>query len=138
MLTYNQLYMLQTSGFFISFMVSFDEQKLLILMQFIMIAIVYTYCILRYNRQIDIQPSHACGQDCCCCSVTKSCPTLHNPMDYSTPSFPVPHHLLEIAQFYVHCISDAIQPRMFIKIFFPFLKKLACQNNPLLGLFIFM
>ena len=44
------------------------------------------------------------------CSVTKSCPTLHNPMDCSTPSLPVPHRLLEFAQVHVHCIGDAIQP----------------------------
>ena len=34
----------------------------------------------------------------CCCSVTQSCPTLCNPMDYSTPGFPVLHQLLELAQ----------------------------------------
>ena len=27
----------------------------------------------------------------CCCSVAKSCPTLCNPMDCSTPGFPVFH-----------------------------------------------
>ena len=34
-----------------------------------------------------------------CCSVTKSCPTLHDPMDCSTPGFPVPHHLLQFPKF---------------------------------------
>ena len=47
---------------------------------------------------------------CCCCPVTKLCPTLHDPMDCSTPGFPVPHHLPEFAQVHVHWISDAIQP----------------------------
>ena len=47
-----------------------------------------------------------------CCSVTKSCPILCNPMDCSTPGFPVPHHLLEFAQVHVHCICDAIQPSL--------------------------
>ena len=28
-----------------------------------------------------------------CCSVTKSCPSLHDPMGYSIPGLPVPHHL---------------------------------------------
>ena len=42
-----------------------------------------------------------------CCSVAQSCPTLFNPMDCSTPGFPVLHHLLEFAQTHV---SDAIQP----------------------------
>ena len=41
---------------------------------------------------------------------TQSCLTLQNLMDYSTPGFPVLHHLLELAQTHVHWISDAIQP----------------------------
>ena len=36
----------------------------------------------------------------CCCSVTQSCLTLCDPMDISTPGFPVLHHLLEFAQTY--------------------------------------
>ena len=31
----------------------------------------------------------------CCCSVAQPCLTLCNPMDCSTPGFPVPHHLPE-------------------------------------------
>ena len=45
-----------------------------------------------------------------CCSVARSCPTLFDLMDCSTPGFPVPHRLLEFAQVHVHCIGDAIQP----------------------------
>ena len=30
---------------------------------------------------------------CYCCSVTKSCPTLSDPMDCSVPGFPVLHYL---------------------------------------------
>ena len=44
------------------------------------------------------------------CSVTQLCLTLCNPMDCSTPGFPVLHHLLELAQTHVHWVSDAIQP----------------------------
>ena len=44
---------------------------------------------------------------CCCFSVTNSCPTLGNPMNCSTPGFPVLHYLL--AQTQVHWVSDAIQ-----------------------------
>ena len=33
-----------------------------------------------------------------------------DPMDYSMPDIPVPHHLPEFAQAHVPCISDAIQP----------------------------
>ena len=43
------------------------------------------------------------------CPVAKSYPTLCDPMDCSTPAFPVLHHLLELAQISVHWISDAIQ-----------------------------
>ena len=46
---------------------------------------------------------HLRGDCCyCCCSVTKLCPALHDPMDCSTPGFPVPHHLPEFAQVHVH------------------------------------
>ena len=48
--------------------------------------------------------------DCCYCSVTQSCLTLCNPMDCSTPGFPVLHCLPELAQTHVHWVSDAIQP----------------------------
>ena len=34
-----------------------------------------------------------------CCSVAKSCPTLCDPMDWSTLGFPVLHSLLELALF---------------------------------------
>ena len=44
-----------------------------------------------------------------CCLVTKSCPTLCDTVNCSTPGFPVPH-LSEFAQVHVHCTSDAIQP----------------------------
>ena len=47
---------------------------------------------------------------CCCCLVAKSRPTLRDPMDCSTPGFPVLRNLLEFAQIHVHCVSDAIQP----------------------------
>ena len=41
-------------------------------------------------------------------SVTQSCLTLCNPMDCSTPGFPVHHQLPELAQTHVHRVSDAI------------------------------
>ena len=46
----------------------------------------------------------------CCCSVTKSCPTLSVSMNCSTSGFPVLHYLPEYAQTHVHWVSDAIQP----------------------------
>ena len=39
---------------------------------------------------------------CCCCSVTKSRVTLCNPMDCSTPNFPVLNYLPEFAKTHVH------------------------------------
>ena len=45
-----------------------------------------------------------------CCSVPQLCPTLCNPMDCSTPGFPVLLCLPEFVQTYVHWVSDAIQP----------------------------
>ena len=42
--------------------------------------------------------------------VIKSCPTLCDPMNRSTPGLPVHHQLLEFTQTHVHRVSDAIQP----------------------------
>ena len=42
--------------------------------------------------------------------VAQLCPTLRDPMDCSTPGFPVHHQRLEIAQTHVHRVGDAIQP----------------------------
>ena len=38
----------------------------------------------------------------CCWSVPQSCPTLCDPMDCSTPGFPVHHQLPEFTQTHVH------------------------------------
>ena len=43
-------------------------------------------------------------------SVIQLCPTLCNPMDCSTPGFPVHHQLPEPIQTHVHQVGDAIQP----------------------------
>ena len=43
-------------------------------------------------------------------SVTQSCPTPCDPMDCSTPGFPVHHQLLEFTQTHLHWVHDAIQP----------------------------
>ena len=43
-------------------------------------------------------------------SVAQSCLTLCDPMDCSTPGFPVHHQLLEFAQTHVHQVGDDIQP----------------------------
>ena len=43
-------------------------------------------------------------------SVAQSCPTHCNPMDCSTPGFPVHHQLPKPTQTHVHQIGDVIQP----------------------------
>ena len=43
-------------------------------------------------------------------SVARSCPTLCNPMNHSTPGLPVHYQLPESTQTHVHRVSDAIQP----------------------------
>ena len=43
-------------------------------------------------------------------SVTQSCLTLCDPMNHSTPGFPVQHQLPEFTQTHVHRVGDAIQP----------------------------
>ena len=42
-------------------------------------------------------------------SVAQSCTTLCDPMNCSTPGFPVHHQLPEFTQTQVHRVSDAIQ-----------------------------
>ena len=53
--------------------------------------------------------SLVCVCVCVCLSVAQLCLTLRDPMDYSTPGFPVLHYLLEFAQTNVHGVSDVIQ-----------------------------
>ena len=43
-------------------------------------------------------------------SVSQSCSTLCNPMDWTIPGFPVHHQLPKLAQTHVHQVRDAIQP----------------------------
>ena len=43
-------------------------------------------------------------------SVAQSCPTLCDPMNHSTPGFPVHHQLPEFTQIHAHWVGDAIQP----------------------------
>ena len=43
-------------------------------------------------------------------SIAQSRLTLCDPIDGSTPGFPVQHQLLEVAQTHVHQVGDAIQP----------------------------
>ena len=45
-----------------------------------------------------------------CCSAPQVCPAICDPMDCSTPGFPVHHQLLELAQTRVNWVSEGIQP----------------------------
>ena len=42
-------------------------------------------------------------------SIAQSCPTLCDPINHSTPGFPVHHQLPELTQTHVHQVGDAIQ-----------------------------
>ena len=46
---------------------------------------------------------------CCFSSVANWCLILCNPMDCSTPGFPVLYYDLEFAQTHIHWVNDAIQ-----------------------------
>ena len=57
---------------------------------------------------------------CRCYSVTTSCPTLCEPVDCSTPGFPVYHQLPEFVQVHVHRVGDAVHPSHPLPFFSPF------------------
>ena len=67
-----------------------------------------TLCQVKENRHQRLHIVWFALYEICrlCCSVAQLCPTLCNPMDCSTPGFPV----LTSAQTHVHRVSDAIQP----------------------------
>ena len=44
------------------------------------------------------------------CALSRSLPTLCDPMDCSTPGFPILHQLPELAQTHIHRVGDATQP----------------------------
>ena len=64
--------------------------------------------------------SVACSSDVSLCfyfclsvqfsSVTQSCLTLRDPMNFSTPGLPVHRQLPEFTQIHVHRVGDATQP----------------------------
>ena len=62
---------------------------------------------IRVPTQLSSDASHFLTQFS---SVTQSCPTFCDPMDCSTPGFPVHLQLPELAQAHVHRVGDAIQP----------------------------
>ena len=59
-------------------------------------------CDMRYCLPVSLP--------CWYCSFAKLCPTLWDPMNCSTPGFPVLYLLPKLAQTHVHWVGDAIQP----------------------------
>ena len=57
-----------------------------------------------------VKPVSLSYYTCCCFPVFKSRLTLGNPMNCSSPGFPVLHYPPEFAQTHVYWVSDAIQP----------------------------
>ena len=53
--------------------------------------------------------SYASCSCCCCCSVTKSCLTVWDSMDCSSPESSIFHYLPEFAQIQVHWFGGTIQ-----------------------------
>ena len=63
-------------------------------------------------------------------SVTQSCLILCNPLDWTTPGFPIHHRPPELAQTHVHLVSKPIQP------FHPIIPFYSClQSFPASGSF---
>ena len=54
----------------------------------------FSFSPLNLNKE-EVMWRHS---EICCCSVTKACPILCDPMDCSTPGFLVLHYLLEFSQ----------------------------------------
>ena len=66
--------------------------------------LIQVSCFVSYHKNLILK-------SCCyCCSVTKLYPTLCDPIDCSTPGFPVLCSLPELAQVHTRRIGDAIQP----------------------------
>ena len=64
-------------------------------------------CLRQPGRKHVVQSAETLN---CRCSVAQSCLALCDPMDCSTPGFPVHHHLLEFSQTHVPWVGDTIQP----------------------------
>ena len=54
-------------------------------------------------------------------SLVQSCPTLCDPMNCSTPGFPVHHQLPELAQTHLHQVGDAISALSHLILYHPLL-----------------
>ena len=66
--------------------------------------------ILEWNRMERRKLDSHAWKNPVASSVTKLCPTLCDPMNWSRPGLPVHHQLQELAQTHVHWVGDAIKP----------------------------
>ena len=66
-----------------------------------------------------------------CCWSVKSCPTLCDPMNGSTPGFPVLHYLPELAQTHFYWVGDAIlcHPLLFLPSIFPSIRVFSNEST---------
>ena len=68
-----------------------------------------------------------------CYSVAKLCPTLWDPMNWSTPGFPVLHYFPEFAQIHVHWVGNAnylilCHPFLLLPSIFPSIKVFSSES----------
>ena len=66
---------------------------------------------------------------CCCCSVSKSCPTFCDFLDYTTLGISVLYYLVEFAQIHVNWVGDAISPSHPLPLPSPFAIKVSQQQE---------
>ena len=83
------------------------KQQLLIKQTMILIL---HFCEKLSPNTLQIECCIVCDSDNQFSSFAQSCLTLCDPMDCSTPGFPVHQQLPEHAQTHVHQVSDIIQP----------------------------
>ena len=102
----------------------------------------FTYSVCNYEHELWCQiHSLSLNLDavtyklCCCCLVTKLCPTLWDPMDCSTPRFPFLHRLLEFTQIHVPwvqwcylTISSSAAPLLPLPSIFPSIRMFSSES----------
>ena len=73
---------------------------------------VYTYifCYILYMLLLAESRWLTISQNSTICCLVKSCPTLHDPIDQSTPGPPVFHYLPEFGQIHVAGFDDTVHP----------------------------
>ena len=76
---------------------------------FVVVSSLYHYLWKTFSASLQVVLINSCSVN----SIQFSCSVMSSslwPMDCSTPSFPILHQLLELAQTHVHWVGDAIQP----------------------------